>query len=120
VYFEISPPPEMMTFGRNSFIDDMISAIGAQNIFGSENWLVTPGAEAIIGRNPDVILTNVGWIDDPIWDIKNRPGFGHISAVINNRVYLIDNDSSVRASARIVLALRQMARAVYPELHDQQ
>jgi len=120
VYFEISPPPEMMTFGRNSFIDDMISAIGAQNIFGNENWLVTPGAEAIIGRNPDVILTNVGWIDDPIGDIKNRPGFGHINAVVNNRVYKIDNDSSVRASARIVLALRQMARAVYPELHGQQ
>jgi len=119
VYFEISPPPEMMTFGRNSFIDDMISAIGAQNIFGNENWLVTPGAEAIISRNPDVILTNVGWIDDPVGEIKNRLGFNHINAVINNRVYQIDNDSSVRASPRIVLALRQMARAVYPELHDQ-
>jgi len=118
VYFEISPPPEMMTFGRNSFIDDMISAIGAQNIFENENWLVSPGAEAIISRNPDVILTNVGWIEDPVGDIKTRPGFNHIDAVINNRVYQIDNDSSVRASARIVLALRQMARAVYPELHD--
>jgi len=120
VYFEISPPPEMMTFGRNSFIDDMITAIGAINIFGDENWLVTPGAEAIINRNPDVILTNVNWIDNPIGEIKNRPGFNHINAVINNRVYQIDTDSSVRASPRIVLALRQMARAVYPELHGQQ
>ncbi|MCL2193941.1 MAG: ABC transporter substrate-binding protein [Treponema sp.] len=118
VYFEISPPPDMMTFGRNSFIDDMISIIGAQNIFGDENWLVSPGAEAIISRNPDVILTNVSWIEDPIGDIKNRPGFNHINAVINNRVYQIDNDSSVRASPRIVLALHQMIRAVYPELHD--
>jgi len=120
VYFEISPPPEMMTFGRNSFIGDMISAVGARNIFEDENWLVTPGAEAIITRNPDVILTNVNWIDDPIGEIKNRPGFNHISAVANGRVYLIDTDSSVRASARIVLALRQMALAVYPELHGQQ
>jgi len=118
VYFEISPPPEMMTFGRNSFIDDMISIIGAQNIFGDENWLLSPGAEAIISRNPDVILTNVSWIEDPVGDIKNRPGFNHINAVINNRVYQIDNDSSVRASPRIVLALHQMIRAVYPELHD--
>jgi len=119
VYFEISPPPEMMTFGAGSFIDDMISTIGALNIFGGENWLVSPGSESVIVRNPDVILTNVNFIDNPIDEIKNRPGFNHINAVINGRVYEIDNDSSVRASARIVPALRQMLRAVYPELYVQ-
>ena len=56
----------MMTFGKDSFIDDMISAIGARNIFANDNWLVSPGAESIIERNPDVILTNVSYIDDPI------------------------------------------------------
>jgi iron complex transport system substrate-binding protein len=108
----------MMTFGKDSFIDDMISVIGARNIFGNENWLVMPGAESIIERNPDVILTNVDYIDDPVGEIKSRPGFNHINAVINNRVYQIDNDSSVRSSARIVFALRQMAQAVYPELYE--
>ena len=118
VYFEISAAPEMMSFGRGSFIDDMISAIGAINIFADENWLVTPGAESIIRGNPDVILTNVNYIDDPAGEIQSRPGFNHINAVINNRIYQIDTDSSVRSSARIVLALRQMAQAVYPDLYD--
>lgn len=113
VYFEISAAPDMMTFGKDSFIDDMITVIGAVNIFGNDNWLVTPGAEAIINRNPDVILTNVNYIDDPIGEIKNRPGFNHINAVINDRVYQIDNDSSSRPSARVILALRQMQEAVY-------
>ena len=114
VYFEISAFPHMMTFGRDSFIDDMISVIGARNIFGNENWLVMPGAESIINLNPDVIITNVNYIDDPLTEIKSRPGFNHINAVINNRVYQIDTDSSSRSSARIILALRQMAQAVYP------
>jgi len=118
VYFEISAAPDMMSFGKDSFINDMISVIGARNIFENENWLVTPGAEAIIDRNPDVILTNVNYIDDPIGEIKSRAGFAHINAVINNRVYYIDNDSSSRPSSRIVLALRQMAEAVYPELYE--
>ena len=117
VYFEISPPPEMMSFGKDSFIDDMISTIGAKNIFGEDSWLVTPGAEAVINYNPDIILTSVSFIDNPIDEIKSRPGFDHINAVINNRVYQIDNDSSSRPSARVVLALRQMAGAVYPELY---
>jgi len=114
VYFEISAAPDMFTFGKDSFIDDMISVIGARNIFENENWLVSPSAEAIITRNPDVILTNVNYIDDPIGEIKSRPGFNHINAVINDRIYQIDTDSSVRPSTRIILALRQMAEAVYP------
>jgi len=116
VYFELSAPPYMMAFGKDSYIDDMISIIGARNIFADENWLVSPSAEAVIERNPDIILTNVNYIDDPVGEIKVRPGFNHINAVINNRVLEIDNDSSSRPSARILLALRQMAQAVYPEI----
>jgi len=114
VYFEISAAPWMMTFGKNSYFDDMISVIGAFNIFGDENWLVMPGAESVIDRNPDVIITNVNYIDDPIGEIKSRPGFNHINAVINDQIFYVDNDSSSRPSARIILALRQMSEAVYP------
>jgi iron complex transport system substrate-binding protein len=119
VYFEISAAPEMFTFGRGSFLDDMIGVIGGINIFADDNWIVSPGAEAIISRNPDVILTNVNYIADPIGELKNRPGFDHITAVIRNQIYLIDTDSSVRPSSRVILALRQMARAVYPEVYAQ-
>ncbi|MDR2597194.1 MAG: ABC transporter substrate-binding protein, partial [Treponema sp.] len=52
VYFEISAAPDMMSFGKDSFINDMISAINARNIFENDNWLVMPGAESIIERNP--------------------------------------------------------------------
>jgi len=118
VYFEISAAPLMMTFGKDSFINDIITVIGAHNIFENEKWLVTPGAETIIDLNPDVILTNVNYIDSPIEEIKSRPGFNHINAVINNHIYLIDNDSSSRPSARVILALKQMSLAVYPEVYE--
>jgi iron complex transport system substrate-binding protein len=118
VYFEISAAPEMFTFGKDSFLNDMIAAIGARNIFENDNWIVSPGAETIIDRNPDVILTNVNYLEDPIGELMNRPGFDHISAVMNRRIYQIDTDISVRPSARIVLALRQMAQAVYPEAYE--
>jgi iron complex transport system substrate-binding protein len=120
VYFEISAAPDMYTVGKDSFINDMIYKIGAINIFGNDNWLVSPSAESIINRNPDVILTNVNYIDDPIAEIKSRPGFNHINAVINNHIYQIDTDSSVRPSTRIVFALRQMSQAVYPTANAHQ
>ena len=118
VYFEISAAPDMITFGKESYISGMVAAINARNIFENDKWIIFPSAEAIIERNPDVILTNVNYIADPTGEIKSRPGFNHINAVINNRVYQIDTDSSVRPSPRIILALEQMAYAVYPELYE--
>ena len=113
VYFEVSAAPQMFTLGRGSFIDGMISAVNAVNIFGDESRIISPSAEAIIERNPDVILTNVNYIDDPVSEIIGREGFGNISAVINGHVYQIDADASSRASPRIVYALQQMSEVIY-------
>ena len=118
VYFEISAAPDMITFGKDSYINDMIAIIGAKNIFENDNWVLSPSAESIIERNPDVIITCVDYLDDPIGELKNRYGFNHINAVINNRIYRVNMDSVVRPSARIVLALEQMSRAVYPEVYE--
>jgi iron complex transport system substrate-binding protein len=117
VYFEISAAPEMMTFGRDSYLNDMVSIIGARNIFEHENWILSPSAEAVIHRDPEVILTNVNYIEDPLREIRNRPGFDTITAVRNNRLYVIDTNASVRPSPRIVKALREMIQAVYPEAY---
>jgi iron complex transport system substrate-binding protein len=118
VYLEVSAAPDMLSFGKESYINDMITVIGARNIFENDNWIVTPSAEAIIDRNPDVILTAVDYLDDPIGELRNRYGFEHINAVKYNRIYQIDTNSLVRPSARILTALDQMARAVYPELYE--
>ena len=118
VYLELSAAPEIFTFGKNSYINDMISAVGGRNIFENDNWVISPSTEAIIERNPDVILTCVDYLEDPIGELKSRDGFNHISAVINNRIYQIDTNSLVRPSSRIMLALNQMAKAIYPEVYE--
>ena len=118
VYFELAAAPDIFTFGKDSYINDMISNINGRNIFENDNWVLSPSIEAIIERNPDVILTCVDYIEDPLGEIKSRAGFNHISAVLNNRVYQIDTNSLVRPSSRILLALNQMARSVYPELYE--
>ncbi|MDR2102099.1 MAG: ABC transporter substrate-binding protein [Treponema sp.] len=127
VYMEISPFPFMVTCGKETYLDEMIEIIGAENIFADKKGWFSPGAEAILERNPDVILTLVntseagdgssqdGTSQDVVEEIKGRSGFGTIRAVQNNDVYALDADSASRPSPGIVLALRQMARAVYPD-----
>jgi iron complex transport system substrate-binding protein len=115
VYLEISPFPDPVTAGRDTFLDEMLGIIGAVNVFGDRTGWIAPGAEAILERDPEVILTNVNFLDDPAGEIKARPGFAGIRAVREGRVHVIDADSSSRPSQHITLALRQMARSVYPE-----
>ena len=118
VYFEIAPAPNLYSFGNSTFLNEMIELIGAENIFKDENGWIAPSAESVIDKNPDVILTNVNYIDNPIQEIKDREGFENINAVKNNQVYQIDKNSSSRPSQHIIKALNEMAKAIYPDVYN--
>ncbi|MDR1319775.1 MAG: ABC transporter substrate-binding protein, partial [Treponema sp.] len=115
VYLEISPYPYMVSVGRETYLSEMISIAGGDNIFADQKDWFSPAAEVIIERNPDVILTLTGLNADPVGEILRRPGFEHVRAVQNNAVYPVDGDAASRPSHNIVNALKQMAAAIYPD-----
>jgi iron complex transport system substrate-binding protein len=117
VYFEISAAPYMYSFGRGVFLNEMIELIGARNIFADQVSWMPVGDEAVPAANPDCVLTNVDYMDDPIGEIMSRSGWDAITAVKNSAVYQIDANASSRASHHIIKALNEMAKAVYPELY---
>ena len=119
VYFEIGAGSGLYTFGKDTFLNEMIEVVGGENIFGNEKSWITVTPEAVIDANPDVILAN-----DPaknaagktaIEDIVSREGWDTITAVANGDVYQIDKNTSSRASQNIVKALKEMAKAIYPD-----
>ena len=116
VYFEIGAAPSMYSFGSGVFLNEMIELIGAENVLADqEGWLAVE-AETIVAADPDVILTNVNYIDDPVAEILGRSGWEGMSAVQNEQVFYIDNTASSLSNQNIVKAMDQMAKAVYPEL----
>ena len=114
VYFEISPAPTMYSFGKGVFLNEMLEIIGAENTLGSMSDWVAVSDETVLSLNPDVILTNISYLPDPIGEIKSRPGWDAVTAVQNDAVYYIDANFSSRPDQNIIKALRQMAEAVYP------
>lgn len=118
VYFEISPVPYLSSFGKSTFLNEMIEIIGAENIFANEDGWISPTAEAIIDANPDVIITNAEYMENPTGEIKSRNAWENINAIKNNEVYLVDKNASSRPSQNVVKALKQMAEAVYPEHYE--
>jgi len=115
VYFEVSPAPWMTSFGTGTFLNEMIELVGATNIFANQTGWIPVTDEVILEANPDVILTSTDFIDDPIGEILGRAGFNAITAVQNDNVFQIDANASNRPSHNIVIALRQIAEAVFPE-----
>ena len=118
VYFEISAAPYCYSFGEGVFLNEMIDLIGAENVLaGQEGWLSVE-EESVVSANPDVILTNVNYIEDPVGEILARPGWEGVTAVQNGDVCTIDNKNSSLPNENIVQALKEMAKAVYPDLYE--
>lgn len=117
VLFEISALPYIYSFGAGTFLDEMITLIGAENVFGDQAGWLAVNEEDAVAANPDVILTNVNYIEDSVGEILSREGWDVVTAVANADVHYIDNGASSLPNQHIVDALIEMAVAVYPEAY---
>lgn len=117
VYFEIGAAPYMYSLGTGTFINEMIEIIGAQNILADQKSWIAVSDEMVLAKDPDVILTNVNYIPNPIDEIMARAGWASLKAVKGKNVFGIDTNSSSRPNHNIIKALKEMAKAVYPEIY---
>lgn len=117
VYFEIGAAPYMYSLGTGTFINEMIEIIGAKNILADQKSWIAVSDEMVLAKDPDVILTNVNYIPNPIDEIMARAGWASLKAVKGKKVFGIDTNSSSRPNHNIIKALKEMAKAVYPEIY---
>lgn len=120
VYFEIgSFEGKLYSMGSQTFIDDIITLVGGDNIYREETGWLVASIETIIDKNPDVIITNLSNAGTTIIDIiKNRPAFNETTAVKNDLVYIVNNNRTSRGSQKIVEGIKEIAEAIYPKVYD--
>jgi iron complex transport system substrate-binding protein len=111
---------ELYTVGPNTFINDLITMAGGENVASDANtaWPQL-SVEAIIIKDPDVIVLadhNYGQTSEMV---KERPGWETIRAVQEGHIVEITDDDIVsRPGPRIVDGLEFLARALHPDLFD--
>jgi iron complex transport system substrate-binding protein len=119
ILFMISLPsadyPSVYTFGKGTYLDEMITAIGATNVTGDQESWVAISEEEAVALNPDVIITNVNYVDDVVNVIKSSEGWENVTAIQNDAVYYIDADASNQPNNHVVDAMIEMAKKVYPD-----
>jgi iron complex transport system substrate-binding protein len=124
VYHEVWNDP-IMSAGPGTFIDELITLAGGQNIFDDavSSW-PTVSSEAIIDKNPDVMIFPDMYMGranfyETVEAVKNRDGWDLISAVQNDKIYEINADIISRSGPRLADALEQMAKMIHPEIFGQ-
>ncbi len=106
----------LMSAGRDSFIDELITLAGGINIaHDTERAYSYISPEQVIKRDPDCIVLTYMVNEDAASEIRERLGWKHISAVKNNRIYGdIDADLLLRPGPRLTQGLRELHKRLYP------
>ena len=117
VYIEIDP--SLFAAGKNTFMDEMLTMIHAENIVTDEGW-PQMNQEAIIEANPDVIITTYGfYTEDAVGQLLSREGWQDINAIKNKQVVDVHSDKVTRSGPRLVEGVEELAKAVYPDIFNQ-
>ncbi|MFE8702979.1 ABC transporter substrate-binding protein [Cytobacillus sp. FJAT-54145] len=120
VFIEVSPAPEIYSPAKNTFMDEMLTIINADNVLNDQEGWVQVDQEAIIERNPDVIVTTYGYYsEDPVGQVTTREGWQNVSAVVNSQVVDIHSDLVSRTGPRLIEGVEELAKAVYPDVFNQ-
>jgi ABC-type Fe3+-hydroxamate transport system substrate-binding protein len=118
VFYQVSDEP-LYTIGRDAFLTDLIRRAGGVSVTAD-----VPGAfprysdEAALAAKPDAIILPSGGAMATA-NLKAAPALKNSPAVLNSRVYKIDENHLQRPGPRLIDGLEEMARALHPEVASQ-
>lgn len=113
VMIEVSPTPDIYTGGKDTMFDEMILKLGSVNVFHDIKGWQPVNSEAIIKRNPDVIIATSDMTDKEYREsVGKRGGFSNVNAVKQGAVYTIEADYISRPGPRIAKGLKELAETI--------
>lgn len=114
VFFEVWHDP-LMTAGKGSLIDEMITVAGGVNIASDINRPYSIfSAEEVIKRDPDCIILSYMDKKNPIDSVGQRFGWATIKAVKNKRIYNnIDQGLLLHPGPRTSEGIKEIYKRLY-------
>ncbi len=109
VFFQVSARP-LYTVNREHFISEIISVCGGRNIFADlEEFAAAVDVEAVVDRDPDVMLAGANLGDDAFAEWARWP---HLAANRYANQFLLPDETIGRPSPRLALAGRSVCLAL--------
>ena len=109
VFYQVARRP-LYTVNGEHYVSELISLCGGENIFADLNTLAPAIAvEAVVERNPEVMLASSDAGDDAFAEWKRWP---NLAAVRLGNQYLMPADEIVRATPRLLIAGESLCEAL--------
>ena len=109
----------LYTVTSDTFIGSLYSLVGLENVAdeadadGQSGGYPQLSAEYLVSADPDLVfLADVKCCDQTVETFAARPGFGELTAVQEDRVFLLDDDIASRWGPRVVDFLDAIVSAV--------
>lgn len=116
VYFEVWYEP-LMTVGRGTLIDDLITVCGGVNLAGdAASQYPEISEEAVILRNPDVIVYPESHGTEFANPMNRTGAWQTVKAIQSGRVKPINPDIVTRATPRVIQAMDELLCIIHPEI----
>ena len=107
--------PTIYTFGKGTYMNEMLEAIGAKNAFGDQEGWLSISVEDAIKANPDVILMDCNWMPDAADQVKALEGWENVNAIKNGAVYSVNEDLCSRPNQHVAEAILEWAKLIYAD-----
>ena len=118
VFFAIDPT--LYTAGNGTFLNEVFDMLHINNTMAEQEGWPQVAEEAVIEKNPDVILINYGaYVENAVDGVLKREGWGNVNAVKNKEVFEVNGDLTSRTGPRLVEGAEAIAEAVYPDVFAQ-
>lgn len=115
VFFEVDPT--LYTAGNGTFLNEIFDLIHVENTMADQEGWPQVTEEAVIEKNPDVILLNYGsYVENAVDGVLTREGWANVNAVKNKEVMEVNADITSRTGPRLVEGAESIAEAVYPDV----
>ena len=101
---------ELWTPGADTLMGEVFDLLKLENIAGDLSGYAQISPEVVVAKDPEVVITG-----DPEGFMSN-PAFAEVSAVKNDRVFSLPDDSLSIAGPRFVKGIEGLARLAYPDL----
>ena len=122
VFYELdaSDPMKPFTVGPGNFVNDLLTLAGAANVFADASVpFPQVGFEAVLVRDPELIILADGPFGITAESVKGRTGWDALSAVRDGRILEVTpelGDMISRPGPRIADGLAIVARFIHPDV----
>lgn len=116
VFYELDATSKIYTAADSSFLQEMIQIAGGDPVTTGSTTAFDIPLEKLVTADPDLILLGDAAYGVTAAQVKARPGWGTIKAVMSGSIVGVDDIVISRPGPRLVLGLLDLLRAIHPDL----